>query len=646
MPEILLTRFADEPYWLQIYLKTPLITMFSAPQPLPARLLRFGGIGRLTFFAWLLLAGLSAARAQAPGWSQLALPVAAPTSTTLIIASALGANGDIYLLGTAQNVVTFGSTTFNLPNRDTFVAKWNPTSGFVWAVRCGGAAGSSNPDNANISPSSLAVQGNNVYIGGIYNGVSAAFGPTILLNGVQAGSTNNTFVAKLTDAGASASFDWATRLSYDTATIRAPCTLSALGANASGVYATGRFATATLAMGGITLTNASSSGIYGDVYVAKLTDAGASGSVTWALQAGGLYGDEAKALVVRGNQVYLAGTTASPTATFGNASAPAISAFQFATDAFVARLTDSGPTGAFDWVARAGGAAVRSDVMPAALALSGNSAYITGIYSGGPTFGTSNLSASAAGFNEDIFVAKLTDAGSSASFGWGLAAGNVGTNNARSLAANGNSVYLGGRYKGRTAAFGSLTLTNPSPLLGFSASAVYVAKLTDTGASGAWAWAQQGGSVNGNATTCFDDAASVLLGPGRGYLVGLLSNQGNTTTPNTTVATFGSQVQTVPGSYRPFLATWLDNTLLAAAPGKAAAPLSLWPNPAHGAATVRLPAGAETGPLVLLDNLGRVVRHFATPASGATDALLDLRGLPAGPYVLRGAGRAQRLAVE
>ena len=600
---------------------------------------------RLALFIGWLLAGLGPARAQAPGWSQLALPLSSATGSTFISASAQDASGDIYILGTAKDITTFGGTTLNLPYRDTFVAKWRPTSGFVWAVRCGGAAGSSDPENELIRPSSLAVQGNNVYIGGDYVGTTAAFGPTILLNGMQSRYTNNTFVAKITDAGASASFGWATRLSYGIAANQGICTLSALGASASGVYATGRFAAATFAVGSITLTNVSSSGLF-DVYVAKLTDVGASGSVTWALQAGGLYGDEAKALAVRGNQVYLAGTTASPTVSFGNASAPAISPFIFATDAFVARLTDNGRMGAFDWVARAGGAAVRSDVMPTALALSGNSVYIAGNYTGEPTLGTSNLPASSAGFNADVFVAKLTDAGSSGSFGWGLTAVSASVTDVRSLAANGNSVYLGGRYKGRTAAFGSLTLTNPSPLLGFSASAVYVAKFTDAGAGGAWAWAQQGGGISGNSTTCGDDAASVLLGPGRGYLVGLLSCLNNRTTPISTVATFGSQVQTVPGSYHPFIASWTDSGLLAAAPGTVAPVLSLWPNPAHGEATVRLPAGAATGPLLLLDGLGRTVRRFATPARGATDALLDLRGLPAGQYALRGAGRAQRLSVE
>lgn len=82
------------------------------------------------------------------------------------------------------------------------------------------------------------------------------------------------------------------------------------------------------------------------------------------------------------------------------------------------------------------------------------------------------------------------------------------------------------------------------------------------------------------------------------------------------------------------------------APGRPAAPLGLWPNPAHDAATVPLPARTEAGPLLLLDGLGRVVRHYPTPAAGTPNLALDLRGLPAGQYVLRGAGRAQRLAVE
>ena len=598
---------------------------------------------RLAVFTWLLLTGLRA-HAQAPGWSQLALPLSSATGSTFIIASApvQDGSGNLYILGSTRGTSTFGSTSFNLAVSDIYVAKWNPTSGFVWVVRGSGGPGSSAADNEGIVCRSLTVQGNSVYIGGTYNRATAAFGSTILPNGGPAGTTNNSFVAKITDAGASASFTWATRLSFAPASATTDFTLDALGAGSGGIYVAGRFSGTTFSVGGITLTNTTSNG-YADVYLAKITDAGTSNSVTWVRQVGGIYNELANALAVRGNQVYLAGSTISPTATFGAINVPDTGALHF--NAFVARLTDSGPAGTFDWAVRTSSTALSFSLEPVALALSGNSIYLAGMYSGDATFGASVLpTTSMSVYN--VFVAKLTDAGSSGSFGWGLAGGSDKIDYLRGLAANGTNVYVGGRFTGRAATFGSTVLTNSNQPSG-QASAVYLAKCTDSGASGAWAWAQQGGGVNGNASYCFDEATGLVLGNGRGYLVGTLAGLLNSTTPPTTVATFGSQVQTAPGNTHPFMVTWTDNTLLAAAPAAAARPaFSLWPNPAHGTATVRLPAGVETEPLVLLDNLGRVVRHFATPAKGATDALLDLRGLPAGQYVLRGAGRAQRLMVE
>jgi len=599
---------------------------------------------RLALFVFLLLMG-GRARAQAPGWSQLALPLSSATGSTFIIASAPAqdGSGNIYLMGLTRGTSTFGSTSFNLAQTDAYVAKWNPTSGFAWVVRCGGGAGSSDLDNSFIRPSSLAVQGNSVYIGGLYSGATAAFGTTVLSNGGSAYFTSNSFVAKITDAGASASFGWATRLSFTQTAATTAFDLHTLGAGSSGVYAAGYFTGATSAVGGTTLTNSGNVG-NGEIYLAKLTDAGTSGSLSWAQAAGGLYNDQATAVAVRGNTVYLTGFTNSPTATFGGVSAPGIGAVM--VNAFVARLTDNGPAGTFNWVTRAGNTAL-SNVQPNALALSGTSVYIADRYMGDATFGGSSLpTVPFTGGDLDLFVAKLTDAGSSGSFQWGLAAGSTKSDMVGGLAASGNSVYVGGSFSGPAATFGPAVLTNPSqPTV--QASAVYLAKCTDAGASGAWAWAQQGGGVNGNATINSDVASGIVLGAGRGYLLGTLLGFGNTTTPPATVATFGSQVQTVPGNTHAFMATWTDNTLLAATPAVAARPaLSLWPNPAHGTATVRLPAGTETGPLLLLDGLGRVVRRFATPASGATDARLDLRGLPPGQYVLRGAGRAQRLAVE
>ncbi len=70
----------------------------------------------------------------------------------------------------------------------------------------------------------------------------------------------------------------------------------------------------------------------------------------------------------------------------------------------------------------------------------------------------------------------------------------------------------------------------------------------------------------------------------------------------------------------------------------------LYPNPAHGTATLHLPAGADRQPLALLDALGREVRRY--PAPTGNEATLDLRGLAPGVYVLRGGAGSQRLVVE
>ena len=75
-----------------------------------------------------------------------------------------------------------------------------------------------------------------------------------------------------------------------------------------------------------------------------------------------------------------------------------------------------------------------------------------------------------------------------------------------------------------------------------------------------------------------------------------------------------------------------------------AAALHLFPNPAHGSVTVRLLAAAAKTPLTLLDALGRAVRHYPAPAG--TEAVLDVRGLPAGVYVLRAGAASVRLVVE
>ncbi|WP_226163450.1 hypothetical protein [Hymenobacter terricola] len=86
------------------------------------------------------------------------------------------------------------------------------------------------------------------------------------------------------------------------------------------------------------------------------------------------------------------------------------------------------------------------------------------------------------------------------------------------------------------------------------------------------------------------------------------------------------------------------NAPLATTAARATPAAQLFPNPAHGTATLRLPAGAPRLPLTLTDALGRTVRRYPAPATAET--VLDLRGQPAGVYVVRCGPFTQRLVVE
>ena len=89
---------------------------------------------------------------------------------------------------------------------------------------------------------------------------------------------------------------------------------------------------------------------------------------------------------------------------------------------------------------------------------------------------------------------------------------------------------------------------------------------------------------------------------------------------------------------------YYPNGPLATAAATSATPAALFPNPAHGTATLRLPVGAPRQPLILTDALGRVVHYYSAPTWSDTE--LDLRGLLAGVYSVRCGQLTQRLMVE
>lgn len=471
-----------------------------------------------------LLAGQSA-QAQVPAWQTAILSSPDRGNQSGLDAIASDANGNVYIAGTFLGTIRIGNISLtSVGDVDMFVAKWSSATGsYVWAQRGGGQKS----DFIN----GIGVSGGNVYVTGAFYGSTATFGSTTLLNADVNAHSSDVFVAKLTETDGS--FIWAQRAGGTDGDGPA-----ALAATSSGVYITGTFASATADFGAITVRNTSTTfGHSSDVFVAKLTDVGSTGTFSWALDAGGDMQDGANAIAVQGTSVYVAGIYRSRTVTFGNVVLPNLSAGSFSCDAFVAKLTDAGTSARFTWAQRVGG---EYDDYAYGVAASNGNVYLTGTFTSSTcTLGSLTLTTTA--YYTATFVAKLTDAGSTSRFVW--AQQNTGTKedvSAYAIAADGANVYIAGRFISPTAQLGSTTLVAVGP------PDIFVAKLLDAGSTGSFAWARQAGGPN------FDQATAVAVAGKQVYVGGLITNQ----------ASFGSLTLTTGGG-NGFLAQLTDNAAAA-----------------------------------------------------------------------------------
>jgi hypothetical protein len=334
-------------------------------------------------------------------------------------------------------------------------------------------------------------------------------------------------------------------------------------------------------------------------------------------------------LALNGSSVYVAGFFNSATVAFGPFSLTN-AGFINSNDVFVAKLTDAGNTSSFAWAQRAGNTGSESAY---ALAVSGANVYVAGYFDGPmASFGPVTLTNPGPANAAEGFVAKLTDAGSTGGFVWAQQAGGVGYDRATCLSASGATVYVAGFFASPTASFG------PSSLTSTGSSDLFVAKLTDAGSTGSFAWAQRAGGAGSDYATALNVSGTTLYVSG--HIQSPTASFGSTALTNPNINAFPSPDANPLG----YLASLTDPTLTATVPGHSLAPAQLYPNPAHHTATLHLPAGTAPAPLTLTDAQGRTVRRYPAPAGMETT--LDLQGLPAGLYLLRGVGPAQRLAVE
>lgn len=455
---------------------------------------------------WLLTG--EAAQAQTPDW-QTAIAVNGATTVT---ATTSDATGNIYLAGYFVGTLTLGSTTLTTSNTstdaDAFVAKWSPaTNSFVWLQAMGGQG----YDWA----TGIAVTNTGVYVAGNFRSSTATFGSTTLLNSGGA----DVFVAKLQEAGSSSSVAWvqqaggsgddlanaltasgsalylvgtfgSTRVDFGTVMLTTPSSTSysafitkltdagstgtftwaqraggtggydearAVAVRGTSLYVAGGFQSTTATFGSLALTKSGTASSGSDVFITKLTDAGATSNFTWVQRAGGTTADLASGLAVNGASIYVVGTFTSPTFTAGSSllTNPGVDT----DEGFAIKLTDGGTAGTFAWAQRLGGA---SGDYPRAVAVTGPNVYVAGSFnSETATFGSTTLTNNNPDSSADIFLTKLLDAGMTSSFAWTQQAGGSGGDRAYAALLVGNHVYVAGTIA-PPVTFGSLAITTSS----------------------------------------------------------------------------------------------------------------------------------------------------------------------------------------
>lgn len=549
----------------------------------------------------LVLSGAVDAAAQAPAW-QMALAAQSPyanyTAPIVIRATATDAAGNVYIVGDGDRQITVGglSTGASL-GLHMFVAKWSQATGsFVW-IKNGYASYPSVYNTgggfASCQATAIAVNGSSIYIMGSFFADFMSFDDLttrLTSHGGAYISNSDVYVAKLTDNGSTADFVWAQDVGsmFDD-------TPKALVVDGANVYLAASSALGpTMYFGNAISLNGRGT------YVAKLLDAGNSGSFVWAQPVVGTV----NGMVATADGVVVGGSF-SATAIYGSTSLTSAGG----SDAFVAKLADAGTTGAFAWAYRAGGTA---NDQVTAVAATGSSLYVAGAFSGaGADFGATTLAATG---GTDVVVAKVSDTG----FIWAQRAGGAGNEAPTGLAASGPNVYVCGTLEGTTADFGGTVLANAG------GTDLFLARLRDGGSGATFSWAKRGGGL-GN-----DVATGVAVTDTNVYV----SGSGLTPATFDNVTAVSTRLDIPTG----LLVSLTDASALGTATPAWAAGLRVAPNPARATATVYLPAGAGSahGTLALVDAMGRVVRtqKVDVPTAGPA-ASLSLLGLAPGLYRVR-----------
>ncbi|UOQ52617.1 T9SS type A sorting domain-containing protein [Hymenobacter cellulosivorans] len=564
---------------------------------------------RAALIASLFTALPATVQAQSWQWATAATTTSNSSNVT-ITATALDGAGNTVVAGYFSGTVVLGTITLTSTGGiDGFVGRLSSTGVWTQAVRAGGSG-------AAVYINALALDNaGNAVVAGNFTGSTISFGTTTLTN-AGGGSTTDIFVARLSSAGA-----WTQAVRAGTARSESAASL-ALDAAGHAVVG-GTFYGPTASFGTTVLTNASpvSAGVdTGDLFIAHLSPAGTWTQVSGA---GGTDDDALNALAVDANgTVSAVGYFKSPTISFGTTTLANIFPQGTVSTAFVARLSSAGA-----WTQAT--ANTTGSPIPTEVAIDGSgNTVVAGFFFGTTTdFGPFTLTnTNPNGASGDIFVARLNSSGT-----WTQAIRAGGTDDDRnaglSLDASGNA-YVTGSFRGPSAAFGAITLTNANPASNANSKTdIFVARLST---NNIWTSAVRAGGLESESPT---DIA-VNSASNRVVLTGQFSNP----------LVIGPFTFPAPPNTTAYVAQLSDLTL-GSKHATAQELVSLTPNPAHGSAQLALPAAASIHPVLVFDALGREVRRQTVPARSTT-LTLNVAGLTPGLYVVRYGTATGRLVVE
>ncbi|TGE25654.1 T9SS type A sorting domain-containing protein [Hymenobacter aquaticus] len=453
-------------------------------------------------------------------------PQASLSGTAAVRATTLNSAGDVLVVGTFTGQVAFGATLLtSVGGTDMFVAKYNAAAAtWTWAV-AGGGTGSDIGQG-------VAVSGTSIYVtGGITsnsaNAQAVRFG-NVPLAGRSSTISSDLFVASFTDAGPTATCNWAVAAGGTGADQG-----NAVAVSGTSVYVTGSITNnaandQTVLVGNTSLAGASASNS-ADMVLASYLDQGPSASYQWAVAGGGTGADQANAVAVNGSNVYVAGAVTNNGAgasgvqfggvTLAGASSNTSTGVAVSTDFFLARYTSTGTSVAYNWAVAGGG--IGAD-QANGLAVSGTSVYVTGSYTNTST-NTQSVRVGGAAFNglttalsAELLLARYTDVTTSATFNWATRGGGRGNDAGQAVVVSGTSLYVAGSITNSDTNSSDVrfdTFAVPGASANASAEALVARyEILSNGAS--CSWARAGGGTG-------PDAANGLTVTGAGVRLGL-----------------------------------------------------------------------------------------------------------------------------